>query len=176
MSLAATVPERVRALILADPVPPAGLNAFLRRYPGLLDAAYRTERAAHADRGALIAAGRRRAYLAFQDELDRRSWLAKFEERPDGTWAPRLPDAAFRAIVAALGDDLTRFVDRVRCSTPLLRPTFTVSFWPRELADVRRLPALEERRVSGDHSFVQSNPAATVAGIRSFLSERADPL
>lgn len=171
LQVAATAPGRVRALILADPVLPAGFNPLLRRVPALIEAAFAPERQVYADQDALEAAGRQRVYLRRGDAADRRVWLAKHEALPDGRWAPRLPEAAFRAILAALAEDQTPLLAGLRCPTLVLRPTFTLSFWPGELRALRRLPAVTWRHVSGDHSFVHSNAADTAAAIATFLEQ-----
>jgi len=170
LQVAATAPERVRALVLADPVLPAGFNPVLRRVPALIEAAFSPERRVYADRPALEAAGRTRVYLRRGDAADQRVWLGKHEPLPDGRWAPRLPDAAFRAILTSLAHDQTPLLGALCCPTLLLRPTFTLSFWPGELRALRRRPNVSLQRISGDHSFVHSNAADTAAAMAAFLA------
>jgi pimeloyl-ACP methyl ester carboxylesterase len=167
--VATAAPERVRALALADPVLPAGFNPLLRRMPDLIEAAFAPERRVHADEAALTAACVERVYLRRGEAADQRVWRAKHVRQPDGSWAPRLSEHGFRAILAALAEDQTALVERLRAPTLLLRPTFTLSFWPGELRALRRRPGVTCRRISGDHSFVHSNAADTAAALAAFL-------
>lgn len=172
--LAARHPGRVAALILADPVLPQGLNRLLVRFPGLVLAAFEAERGPFGSLQELEAGARRLLYLQRGDEPDRRLWGESFCAQPDGSYLHHLPDSAFREIVLqALAEDITPLLGAIRCPVLLLRPTFTVSFLPGELAGLRRaLPQLVERRVSGDHSFIHTNPLDTTREMREFLAAR----
>jgi pimeloyl-ACP methyl ester carboxylesterase len=169
--LALSAPDRVRTLALADPVPPAGLNAVLRAFPSLVDAALRPERGPFADRAALEAGGRALPYALAWDAIERRWWFDSFRERPGGSWHHALPEAGHQEILhGALAQDLSPVLDRLRCPVLWLLPTFCLAFLPGELAAVRRAwPLLDVRRVPGDHQFVLTNPADTVRAMLDFL-------
>jgi len=169
--LAATFPQRFAALILADPVLPQGLNPVLRRFPGLMLAAFRPERGPFASRADWQTGASRLIYLRQGDDLDRRIWEESFVEQQDGSFVHRLPEPSFREILLrTLAEDITPLLARLTCPVLLLRPTCTVSFWPGELGPLRRTVArLEERRIAGDHTFIHTNPLDTTTAIAGFL-------
>jgi pimeloyl-ACP methyl ester carboxylesterase len=165
---AATHPGRVRSLILADPVPPGGQNVVLRLFPGLVRAAFRPERGPFPSRAVAGEMARRLVYLRAGDALDRRFWEQCFTEGPDGTWQPVLPQAAFDEILwRTLAVDLEPRLAEVRCPVRLLKPTFAVSFLPGDLRPMRRAwgSRFTVRVLSGDHTFIHSNPYDTAAAM-----------
>ncbi len=169
---AARHPERVTRLLLADPVLPAGFNRALRRFPGLATAGFAPERCSYPDRKAVEDAHAKIVYLFAWDDADRAFWTRKFSEQPDGSFVPSVPDVVYRQILdVTLQEDTTPLLPRIACPVLLMRPTFTVSFWPGELRPLRRAlqGRLVERRISGDHTFVHSNPRDTAKEIEDFL-------
>lgn len=170
-AMAALAPNRVHRLVLADPVPPGGLNPLLRRVPELIDAAFAPERRVYPNRESFLAGMRELAYLATGDALDRRVWEDKYRETSDGRWLPRLPDSVYETIRdRGLAEDLRPLAPAVRAPAMLLRPTFSVAFFPGEVKALRRLlPGLRVRSVWGDHVFVHSNPRDTARALERFL-------
>ena len=159
----------LRSVVLADPAPAQGLNALLR--PKLIRAAFQPERGPFPDRDAWETAGRHLVYLQRWDPVDQRLWTANFHLRADGSYEHRLPDTAFDEIVAGpLKADMRPLLAAVSCPVLLLRPTFTVSFLPGETWPLRRRlgARLARGRVPGDHGFIHSNPADTVAAMERF--------
>lgn len=171
MHLASKAHGTVRSLVLADPVPPAGFNPFLRAMPWLVEAVLKPERGPYRDGRALKVGVRRMVYLQRWDDLDRRLAFEGFLEQADGSFLHSLPDTAYREILdRTLQEDITARVGTIRCPALLLLPTFTVSFWPGEEAQWKQvLPQLILRRVPGDHSFIYTNPVDTARAIGSFL-------
>ncbi len=174
--VALSAPWRVRTLLLADPVPPAGLNRLLRTFPALVEAALRPERGPFRDRAALEAGGRNLPYAFAWDEVQRRWWFDSFREQPDGFWSHTLPESGYQEILRdVLSRDLTPLLDRLRCPVLWMRPTFSLTFLPGEIAAVRRAwPSLEVRRVTGDHQFVLTNPGDTAAVMLDFLRRHGE--
>ncbi|MDY0060850.1 MAG: alpha/beta hydrolase [Myxococcota bacterium] len=170
--LAASHPERVGSLTLADPVPPWGLNPLLLQLPSLVKAAFRPERGPFPDRAALLAGRGRMVYLQRDDRLDRILWEESFRPREDGSWVHVLGDEAFREIlVGALPTDLRAPLQAFSGPVLLLRPTFTLSFWPGEPERFREVfPGLREVRLPGDHTFIHTNPLATARELTRFLA------
>ena len=175
LHFAATHPGRVRTLTLADPVPPRGLNPLLTTFPILVEAALAPERGPFADRAAMDRGSRELPYLWAWDPTDRRVWHDSFREQPDGGFRHSLPDSGYREIVdRTFREDLTPRLPDVRCPVLLLRPTFSVAFWPGEYDGARRAwPALCETSVPGDHAFVHTNPIDTAAAMRKFLTRNS---
>jgi len=174
LHLAATAGERVHSLILADPALPQGLNPLLTRIPGLVRTAFEPERGPFGDRASLQAGARRVTYLRVGDEIDSRLWEDNFVEQSDGSFTHCLAEDHFIEILeTTLAEDITPLLARVACPVLLLRPTLSVGFWPGELRPLRR--GLGQRlsvdRVSGDHSFIHSNPLDTGQAMSRFLEE-----
>jgi pimeloyl-ACP methyl ester carboxylesterase len=176
LHLAATAPARVHALVLADPVPPRGMNPLLR-VPGLVDAALAHERGPFADRARFEAARARVFHLRLGDPIDLLDWEEGFREQPDGSFRHVLPESGYREIVdRALRVDLTPLLHGLRCPVLLLRPTLSVGFWPGEAGQLRRhVPRLAVHRIAGDHTFIHTNPVDTAAAMRQFLDAAAPP-
>jgi len=176
MHFAARHPQRLRALILADPVMPFGFNPLLRTFPSFILAAMMLERSRFRDREDMLGAMKRVVYLPLGDEIDRRSWEGRFAPRPNGGYGPRLPDAAHAEIIAtALARDISK--ELAGCAVPmlLLVPDMSVTFWPGELKRFMRLWRRGTlRRVAGDHTFVSCNPIQTAQEIDRFLSGQKD--
>jgi len=161
-------PDRVRTLSLADPVPPRGLNPVIRTFPVLTTLSLRAERGPFPDRKTWEAAGQSVIYLRSWDLLDQRLWAAGFSEKEDGSFHHVLPEHAFDHVLThALARNLEPRLQRLAAPVFLLRPTFTLSFLPGELASMRRaLPQMVERRVPGDHTFIHTNPLDTADAMR----------
>ena len=176
MHLTASLGARVRALVLADPVPPAGLTGVIRTFPAMVSAALGAERGPYPSHAAWQRAGRSVVYLQHDDEVDRRLWQEAIDEHADGSYHHRLPDAAFDEIFAGpIAADIGPLVATIRCPVLLLRPTFTVSFAPGEVRRMRRLlPQLAHQRIAGDHTFILTNPLDTAATMARFLAGAAD--
>lgn len=172
MHVAITAPDRIRSLILADPVPPRGLNVVLRAFPALVEAALRPERGPFRNRAALEAGGKALPYFLRWDALEQRCWFESFHQEPDGSWHHRLPESGYREILEiALREDLTPRLHAIGCPVLWMRPTFSVAFWPGEIATAKRvLRDLEVRRIPGDHQFILTNPRDTAGAILAFLS------
>jgi pimeloyl-ACP methyl ester carboxylesterase len=172
--LAAIDPDRVHALVLADPVPPRGLNPLLRTFPGLVNAAFAPERGPYSSFETMEAAGKSLVFLSRWDALDRRFWHACFREGPDRTFRHTLPESTFAEILEAIRTgDATATLDRVECPVLLVRPTYAVTQIPSEDAPyLRALTRLTTRRISGDHSFIHSNALDTAGMIEEFIVEK----
>lgn len=167
--LAATNPKRVKALILADPVPPAGLNLVLRTFPALVHAALLPERGHYKNHDALEAAGRALPYLWAFDRTDRLFWFSSFVQVSDGTFRHTLPDSGYLEIVEkSFNEDLRPILSAIHCPILWMHPTFSISFLPWE-PDMRVWQCITVRHVSGDHQFIHTNPLDTAAIIMEFL-------
>jgi pimeloyl-ACP methyl ester carboxylesterase len=172
--LAAIDPDRVHALVLADPVPPRGLNPLLRTFPGLVNMAFAPERGPYSSFETMEAAGKSLVFLSRWDALDRRFWHACFREGPDRTFRHTLPESAFAEILEAIRTgDATATLDRVECPVLLVRPTYAVTQFPGEDDPFHRdTTRLTTRRISGDHSFIHSNALDTAGMIEEFFVEK----
>lgn len=170
---ACTHPERVRSLVLADPVPPAGLNGVIRAAPVLITATLGAERGPFPNHSAWEAAGRGLIYLQHWDDLDQKLWSDAFHRAKDGSYHHVLPDRAFQEVLhGPIAENLSPCLHALRAPMLLLRPTFTLSFLPGETRPIRKLlPQLVHRRIPGDHTFIHTNPLDTAAALRSFLSQ-----
>ena len=164
-------PDRVRSLALADPAPPRGLNGVIRSFPSLTTLSLRAERGPFAQRTAWEHAGRSVNYLRHWDDIDQKLWAAGFVQHEDGTFRHTLPESGFEEVLnEALAENLEPRLSSITGPVLLMRPTFTLSFLPGELASMRRaLPQMVERRVAGDHTFIHTNPMDTAAVLRAFL-------
>lgn len=173
---AASHPERVRSLVLADPVLPAGMNRVLTSLPFLRNAAFAPERATYTTRAALDAARRHMLYITSWDDADQRLWHGMFRPLPGGCWHPRLPDRQFAEILTSMSRDVRHLVPRVACPVLVLRPDFSVSFLPGEARkQLRKLRSCRWGRVSGDHTFVHSNATDTARWLSDFIDRSGTP-
>ncbi len=168
---AATNPDRVTSLILADPVLPKGLNPIIRSSPTLTTASLRAERGPFPSHQAWVAGGRSVAYLHHWDQLDQKLWAAGFERQADGSYHHRLPESAFDEILSrALAENIESLLPAIECPVLFLRPTFTISFVPGETAFMQRaLPQMQQQRIAGDHTFIHTNALDTSEAIKRFL-------
>jgi len=171
----ATSGGRVRRLVLADPVPPRGINRLVRRAPLVVDLAFEPERRAYPNRAAMEAAARRLVYLQAWDDHDRQLWSTYYREDDDGWWRHRTPESAFRQIVGdVVFTDVSEVLEDIDCPVLLLLPTLSLSMLPGELAPLHHhLADLQVERVRGDHTFPYSNPFDTASHLCAFLEGRA---
>jgi len=169
--LAATAGDRVRRVVLADPVMPQGFNPLLRRFPRVIRAAFKPERGPFPDRASFEDAATRILYLQAGDAVSGYLWRESFDEQPDGSFRHRLPESAFIEILEeAVATDITALIPSIEAPVLLMLPTLSVNFWPGETGPLRRaLGTLEIRKIPGDHSFIQTNPLDTHAAMRPFL-------
>jgi len=173
---AATHPDRVGSLALADPALPKGLNGIIRTIPALTTASLRAERGPFPNRQAWETAGRSVNYLQRWDDLDQKLWADGFFEADDGSYHHVLPESGFQEILSnALTQDIEPLLTQIAGPVLLMRPTFTLSFLPGEVRSMRRkLPQMLERRIAGDHTFIHTNPLDTTDVLRSFLRMEPD--
>ena len=171
---AATRPDKVRSLILADPAAAMGFNPLLRACPFLIHAALLLERLRFDDVHGLEEKARQVVYLPLGDEIDRRSWRERFTPTTGGGFAPRLPDSGYAEILeTALAADMTDQLRGLKPPVLLMIPNLSIIFWPGELRRLRGLFSdLTERRIIGDHTFVSCNPRAAAGVMGEFLAGR----
>lgn len=170
MHLAATIPERVRTLTLADPVPPRGMGPPLGAHPALVESILEPERGPFATRAAFVAGAKRLVYMRAGDALDERLWREGFREAC-GAFEHVLPRSAFQEIVRGpMATDLAPLLARIKAPVRLLRPSLTLNMLPSAIAPFRTA-GLEfaVRRIPGDHSFIHTNPFDTADALRDFL-------
>jgi len=175
---AATHPELVRSLVLADPVPPGGLNAVLRMLPGLVRHSMRLERGPFVTRQAWIDGASSVLFLGAWDDIDRRLWETSFDEQPDGAMRHHLPESAHEEILReAIGGDIREQMSGIACEVLVLRPTLTISFFPGETRAMQRgLRSVRMGRIAGDHTFIHTNPVDTAKAMRGFIGPLPSPL
>lgn len=159
--VAALLGTRCKSLVLADPAPPKGMNPVVQRFPTLATAVFEPERGPFGDHVALKRSLRKLLYLNRWGALEQRIALESFRQESDGCWHAVLPDGAFKEILHnCLYEDTSMFLDQIRCPVLLIRPTYSLSFLPGELAELRGRPYhLTEQRIQGDHDFNVTNPA-----------------
>ncbi len=170
--LAATIPDRIASLVLADPAPPRDLNRVIRSVPWLVDASLRPERRPFSSRAAWERAMSTVSYLLVGDEIDHRLWQASYVEQGDGSMLHTLPESAYREILEqTLAQDIRPLLRRITCPALLMLPTFTLSFLPGELRAWRQgLAQLDVVRIRGDHTFIHTNAIDTAAAMERFLA------
>jgi pimeloyl-ACP methyl ester carboxylesterase len=170
---AATHPQRVRSLMLADAVPPAGLGVVLRAVPSLIRLSMIPERGPFSSRRVWERAGKSIPYLATWDEIDQRLWADCFWEREDGSYHPRLSDSALEQIVKeAVNADITGLLGQIQCPVLRLQPTWSVSLLKSEWEPLRRAaPRYLQQHISGDHTFIHTNPIDTAGAMQAFLKQ-----
>ncbi len=163
--------QLVRSLILADPVPPQGLNRLLRSFPSMIVSAYRTERNVYRDENSMKKAAKNIIYLQAGDHIDQNVWQDKFVKTDTGRMKPKLPDAGFNEIMNDLKNhDITDLLKLIEIPVLLLKPTLSVAFLPGELKHLkRRLKRLSIKKIPGDHTFIHSNPLDTAKALLEFL-------
>lgn len=171
---AATHPERVRALVLLDPVLPMGFNPLISRFPSTMEAALSFERTHFATAEERDAFGRSLPYLPVWSELDARGWRERFVETPTG-FVSTLPDAAYEELVTqALMPDIRELAARIRVPLLFLQPRASITFWPGELAALRELwPQMRHEVLPGDHLLPELNPVDVAQHLRTFLESLA---
>ena len=169
----AMAPERFRSLVLADPVPPRGLGGLSDRFPQVADSLLLPERGPFGDREALMARMRHLPHLCQGGEPDRQVWESCFRIQADGSYRHTLPDSGYRELLdETFPTDICSLLPRIVCPTLLLRPTLTIGAGPLAFRPLRRsLAKFREHRVSGDHSFIHTNPLDTAEVMGAFLTE-----
>lgn len=170
--LAARHPQRVLSLQLADPVPPRGFNPVVARAPFLADSAFEPERRHYPNERALLSARKGTMYDSNGDALDLRLWREHFVQKADGSFVPVLPEAIFQHLLThELQSDISPLLPQVACPVHLMLPTFTVAFLPGETRAWREGlgKRLSISRIPGDHQFIHTNPAATLASMLGHL-------
>lgn len=169
---AAASPERVTALLLADPAPPKDLNPVIRSLPWLVHATLRFERRPFPSRASWHHAMRGIGYLRVGDEIDEKLWADSYKQAADGSLSHCLPESAYHEILeSSLAQDIRSMLHRIRSPALLMVPTLTLSFLPGELLPLRKaLARLDVVRISGDHTFLHTNAFDTAAAIKRFLS------
>jgi len=174
-SIAPMLGERLRTLVLADPVLPQGLNRLVKAVPAIPTAIFSLERGPFADREAMEKSLKNIIYLKEWGEIERRVVDHSFYQDETGAWKPYLPDEAFKEILfRSLMENSTDGIQGLQCPVLLARPNFTVSFLPFELMQLRRAwPAFEEARIAGDHDFIVTNPIDTVALLEGFIRKHS---
>jgi len=170
MHFAATRPQRVRALVLADPAPPRGVNKLIANKRLIRDA-FRPERGPFDDRESFEAQMPRLLQHQVGDETDRTAWAACFSRHPDGSYVAALADAAFDEIITdAVQADIEPLLEAITCPVMLMLPQISLSTPGRAWSQARKLwPTLDERRMVGDHTFVHTNPRDATAAMIGFL-------
>ena len=170
--VAASVPDRIVSLSLADPAPPKDLNPIIRSAPWLVRATLRPERGPFASRAAWEEALHTINYLRIGDATDRRLWRASFVDQKDGTVQHCLPESAHREILEeTLAEDIRPLLRRIRCPGLLMLPTFTLSFLPGEMRSLHdAVSPLHVERMRGDHTFMHTNAIDTAAVMERFLA------
>ncbi len=173
LDFAAAYPERVRRLVLVDPVPPQGLHPLLRRASPVAGAVFSPERGPFSSRAELEAAARRICWLRHAEPWMQRAFLANFRPDTDGGMRHVLDAQAFAHLydhVLATPSPLP--LDRVRMPVLLVRATYSAVPLPdqvRWLAE--RLPELQTVRLAGEHSLHAVNPVGLARVIDGFLSD-----
>jgi pimeloyl-ACP methyl ester carboxylesterase len=170
MHFAATRPQRVRSLSLADPAPPRGVNKLIANKRLIRDA-FRPERGPFPDHQAFEDQMPLLLQHQVGDETDRTAWAACFSRQADGSYVAALADAAFDEIVtAAVQADIEPLLEAITCPVMLMLPQISLTTPGRAWAHARKLwPHLDERRMVGDHTFVHTNPRDTTAAMLGFL-------
>ena len=170
MHFAATRPQRVRSLTLADPAPPRGVSRLIANKRLIRDA-FRPERGPFPDHQAFEAQMPLLLQHQVGDETDRTAWAACFARQADGSYVAALSDAAFDEIVTdAVQADIEPLLEAITCPVMLMLPQISLSTPGRAWSRARKLwPHLDERRMVGDHTFVHTNPRDTTAAMLGFL-------
>jgi pimeloyl-ACP methyl ester carboxylesterase len=170
MHFAATRPQRLRGLMLADPAPPGGMHPIMgsRR---MVRAAFRPERGPFPDKRAMEAQMALLLHHQVGDETDRVAWAAVFEAQPDGSYRAALGDDGFDTILRdAIQADITPLLGGVACPVLLMLPRLSLTTGRSQWRAARQAwPRLEQRRVVGDHTFVHTNPQGACSTMLPFM-------
>lgn len=171
LDFAAAHPERVRRLVLVDPVPPQGLHWLIHRSEPVAAGVFAPERGPFADRTALARAKARIAWLRHADPWMLEAFDANFWRRPDGAIHPVLPPDRFDAIYhGVLGRPSPLPPERFSGPVLLIRATFSaMPFYAQTAWLRRRLPQLRVAHVVGEHSLHATNPVSLASTIGAFL-------
>ena len=171
--LTGAAPDRVRSLVLCDPVPPIGYNGLLRTFPGFIRSALAPERGPFADADEHRRAAEDLTYLWIDDDTDRRLWEEGFVREADGSLRHTLPESGYDELLdEVLPRNISDVVSAIRCPVLLLQPTLSVSFVPGETRRLRRvIPQLRIQRVPGDHAFIHTNPLDTAGALDAFWGQ-----
>lgn len=173
MHFAATHPEKIKHLILADPVMPKGLNPLLTSFPQLMVAALQLERTVFACEDEFLRKAEDVVYLPLDDEIDRISWRNRFRQNSKGEYEPVLPDKKHAEILAdAIMKDISELVKNFNPPTLFIQPSISISFWPGETKQMQKLfNTLTVKQIKGDHTFVSDNPLLATELIQQFIDQ-----
>jgi len=172
MHFAATSPERIKSITLADPVLPQGMNPLLTKFPSIIMSALLLERGSFSSIEELTKKAEGIVYLPLGDEIDRRSWQGRFCRTKTGGYKPVLPDKQHAQIIEkAILADISPVVQGLTTPTLLLVPTMSISFWPGEVRNISQLfTNISIEHIDGDHTFVSANPLVAANKLLSFIS------
>ena len=170
MHFAATRPQRVRSLILADPAPPRGVSKLIA-HKRLIRDAFRPERGPFPDQASLEAQMPLLLQHQVGDETDRTAWAACFTRKADGSYVAALSDEGFDAIITdGVQVDVEPLLAAITCPVLLMLPQLSLTTPGRAWSRARELwPKLDERRMVGDHTFIHTNPRDTTKAMLGFL-------
>ena len=171
LDFAAAHGERVRRLVLVDPVPPQGLHWFIRWGEPVAAGVFAPERGPFADAAALRRAEGRLAWLRHAQPWMVQAFEASFARRSDGTIHPILDPERFDAIYhGVLGRPSPLPLAGVTVPVLLIRATFSAMPFFAQTAWLRRqLPQLRLASVVGEHSLHATNPVSLARAIDAFV-------
>lgn len=180
LDFASAHPERVRRLVLVDPVPPQGLHLVIRHSGFVAAAIFSPERGPFATEAALVAAVRRISWLRHAAPWAIRAFRKSFHSEPTADHMGRValrPVLDTRSFDTLYHEVLSRPsplpLHRVRCPVLLVRASFSAMPFPGEVAWLRRrIPTLRHLRVPGEHSLHMVNPSGLALVTERFLSEK----
>ena len=171
LDFAAAHPERVRRLVLVDPVPPQGLHPVMQRGSLLARAMFSPERGPFASEAEFTAAASRICWLRDADPWMWRAFEANFQTDDRGGLRHALDDEGFAHIFErVLQRPSPLDLDPVRMPVLLARATFSAMPFPDQVRYLQqRLPDLHLAHVYGEHSLHAVNPIGLANTIEQFL-------
>ncbi len=172
LDVAAAFPDRIRQLVLVDPVPPLGLHPVIQMNRRMMSAIFAPERGPFASGRDYARARRFISWLHHEGDWMVDAFDHNFRFEVDGTVEPILNEAGFRAIYdGVLCHRSPLPLASVTMPVLLVRAIMSVMPFGGQVRHLTQaLPQLQSRRIPGEHSLHATNPRRLAWELDRFLT------
>ena len=171
LDFAAAHAQRVRRLVLVDPVPPQGLHPIICHQQWIASGVFAPERGPFRSASAFAVARKRISWLRHAEPWMLDAFDANFRTLDDGTIQHVLSDEHFDAVYHGVLERPSPLpLASVTLPVLLIRATFSAMPFGGQVTWLRRrLPQLLVTRLPGEHTLQATNPVSLAKVIGAFL-------